>query len=52
VIAALALPAAIDRYIFQKHYLGAINWVGVWYDPARALKPAEIARQIVTTLRR
>ena len=52
VIAALALPASIDRYIFQKHYLGAINWVGIWYDPAGPLKPAEIARQIVATLRR
>jgi AcrR family transcriptional regulator len=52
VIAALALPANTDRYIFQKHYLGAINWVGIWYDPAGPLKPAEIARQIVATLRR
>jgi TetR/AcrR family transcriptional regulator, cholesterol catabolism regulator len=52
VIAALALPASIDRHIFQKHYLGAINWVGIWYDPAGPFKPAEIARQIVATLRR
>jgi AcrR family transcriptional regulator len=52
VIAALALPASVDRRIFQKHYLGAINWVGIWYDPDGPLKPAEIARQIVATLRR
>jgi TetR/AcrR family transcriptional regulator, cholesterol catabolism regulator len=52
VIAALALPASIDRHIFQKHYLGAINWVGVWYDPAGPFKPTEIARQIVATLKR
>jgi AcrR family transcriptional regulator len=52
VIAALALPASIDLHIFQKHYLGAINWVGVWYDPGGPFKPAEIARQIVATLRR
>jgi AcrR family transcriptional regulator len=52
VIAALSLPASIDRHIFQKQYLGAINWVGVWYDPAGPFKPAEIARQIVAALRR
>jgi AcrR family transcriptional regulator len=52
VIAALSLPASIDRHIFQKQYLGAINWVGVWYDPAGPFKPAEIACQIVATLRR
>jgi TetR/AcrR family transcriptional regulator, cholesterol catabolism regulator len=52
VITALPLPASIDRNIFQKHYLGAINWVGIWYDPAGPFKPAEIARQIVATLRR
>src|SRR5579859_7593286 len=52
VIAALPLPAETDRHIFQKHYLGAINWVGVWYDPAGPRKPAEIARQIVAALRR
>jgi AcrR family transcriptional regulator len=52
VIAALSLPAGIDRHIFQKQYLGAINWVGVWYDPAGPFKPAEIARQIVAALRR
>jgi AcrR family transcriptional regulator len=52
VIAALPLPASIDRHVFQKHYLGAINWVGIWYEPAGPFKPAEIARQIVATLRR
>jgi AcrR family transcriptional regulator len=52
VIAALPLPNEIDRHIFQKHYLGAINWVGIWYDPAGPMKPAEIARQIVATLKR
>ena len=51
-IAALPLPAGTDRHIFQKHYLGAINWVGVWYDPDGPLEPAQIARQIVAALRR
>ena len=52
VIAALPLPRGTDRWIFQKHYLGAINWVGVWYDPQGPLKPADIAREIVRALRK
>ena len=52
VIAALPLPRDIDRHVFQKHYLGAINWVGVWYTPDGPSTPAEIARQIVRALKR
>ncbi|HLG88102.1 MAG TPA: TetR/AcrR family transcriptional regulator [Alphaproteobacteria bacterium] len=52
VIAALPLPPDIDRRIFQKHYLGALNATGVWYSPDGDLRPAEIGRQIVGALRR
>lgn len=52
VIDALQLPPNINRQVFQKHYLGAINWVGVWYEPGGPLEPAEIARQIVRALKR
>jgi AcrR family transcriptional regulator len=52
VINALQLPPDINRQVFQKHYLGAINWVGVWYEPGGPLEPAEIARQIVRALKR
>ena len=52
VIDALPLPPDINRQVFQKHYLGAINWVGVWYEPGGPLEPAEIARQIVRALKR
>jgi AcrR family transcriptional regulator len=52
VIDALPLPPDFDREIFQKHYLGALNWIGIWYDPNGRLAPAEIARQIVRGLRR
>jgi AcrR family transcriptional regulator len=52
VIDALPLPPNINRQVFQKHYLGAINWVGVWYEPGGPLEPAEIARQIVRALKR
>lgn len=51
VIATLRLPDDIDRQLFQKHYLGAINWVGIWYSPDGPYTPSEIARQIVRTLR-
>jgi AcrR family transcriptional regulator len=52
VIDALRLPPEINRQVFQKHYLGAINWVGVWYEPGGPLEPREIGRQIVSALKR
>jgi AcrR family transcriptional regulator len=52
VIGALPLPDDFDRHLFQKHYLGAINSVGVWYAPDGARQPAEIGRHIVKALRR
>jgi AcrR family transcriptional regulator len=51
VIAELPLPSDVDREIFQKHYLGALNWIGIWYDPSGPKKPADIAKQLVHTLR-
>jgi AcrR family transcriptional regulator len=51
VIADLPLPADIDRRIFQRHYLGAINWIPVWCDPDGPVAPADIARQFIRTLR-
>lgn len=52
VIAALPLAPDIDRHIFQKHYLSAMNSVGVWYSPDGRLTPAEIGRQLVRALKR
>jgi AcrR family transcriptional regulator len=52
VILDLPLPANVDRRIFQRNYLGAINWIPVWFKPDGTLKPADIARQLVLTLRR
>jgi len=52
VILDLPLPADIDRRIFQRNYLGAINWIPVWFNPDGILRPADIARQLVRTLRR
>jgi AcrR family transcriptional regulator len=52
VILDLPLPANVDRRIFQRNYLGAINWIPVWFKPDGGLKPADIARQLVLTLRR
>jgi TetR/AcrR family transcriptional regulator, cholesterol catabolism regulator len=51
VIADLPLPADIDRRIFRRHYLGAINWIPVWCDPDGPVAPADIARQFIRTLR-
>jgi AcrR family transcriptional regulator len=52
VIADLPLPDSIDRRIFQRHYLGAINWIPVWYDYDGPAAPADIVRQFIATLRR
>ena len=52
VIADLPLPADIDRRIFRRHYLGAINWIPVWCDPDGPIAPADIVRQFIRTLRR
>jgi TetR/AcrR family transcriptional regulator, cholesterol catabolism regulator len=52
VIADLPLPADIDRRIFRRHYLGAINWIPVWCDPDGPVAPADIVRQFIRTLRR
>jgi AcrR family transcriptional regulator len=52
VILDLPLPTNVDRRIFQRNYLGAINWIPVWFKPDGTLKPADIARQLVLTLRR
>jgi len=52
LIADLPLPDSIDRRIFQRHYLGAINWVPVWYDYDGPAAPADIVRQFIATLRR
>jgi AcrR family transcriptional regulator len=52
VIADLPLPGDIDRRIFRRHYLGAINWIPVWCDPDGPVAPADIVRQFIRTLRR
>ena len=52
VIAELPLPKSLDRRIFRQHYLGALNWIPVWYDPGGPVAPAEIVRQFLVTLRR
>jgi AcrR family transcriptional regulator len=52
VIADLPLPEAIDRRIFRRHYLGALNWIPVWCDPDGPVAPADIVRQFMVTLRR
>ncbi len=52
VIEALPLAEDVDRLVFRKHYLGGMNAVGVWYSPGGRLRPADIALNIVRSLRR
>ena len=52
VIAELPLPESLDRRIFRQHYLGALNWIPVWYDHDGPIAQADIVRQFIATLRR
>lgn len=52
VIEALPLGDDVDRLVFRKHYLGGMNAVGLWYSPEGKLRPADIARNIVRSLKR
>jgi hypothetical protein len=51
MVAALPLPADIDRTVLRLSLLGSLNWTQVWFKPGKKA-PAEIARQIVGSIRR
>jgi len=50
LIAALPLPAAVDRGLLRLQLLGALNWTRTWYRPGKK-SPAEIAQHLVRLLR-
>lgn len=50
LVAALSLPAAIDRTLWRLQLLGALNWTPTWYRPD-GKRPAAIARALVAALR-
>ena len=50
LVAALPLPAAIDRTLWRLQLLGALNWTPAWYRPG-GRRPAAIARALVAALR-
>jgi AcrR family transcriptional regulator len=52
VIQALPLAPDIDRRIFQRHYLGAINWIPVWHRPDGGSTPTDVARELLRMLRK
>ena len=51
-----ALPLAegvgIDRRVLRLNLIGALNWTRTWYRADGALRPAELAAQLVGMLRR
>ncbi len=51
LIDTLDLAPAIDRRMFRLYLLGAINWTPIWYRPGNGLEPADLARQMIMTLR-
>lgn len=50
LVAALSLPAHVDRSIYRNLLLSQLNAAADWYRPGR-LSPREIAAQIVTIFR-
>lgn len=50
LLAALPLPAHVDRHELRLMLLGAMNWSHTWYRPG-ARSPAAIARHFVRCLR-
>jgi hypothetical protein len=44
VIDDLPLMPNIDRHVFQRHYLGAVNWISVWYNWEGALRDRLVNR--------
>ena len=50
LVAALRLPAEIDRSLWRLHLLGALNWTPSWYR-AGGKSPAAIAQALVGALR-
>lgn len=51
LVAALPLPAGVDRGVLRLHLFGALNWVPTWFDPTGAMTPSQIARQIFAVFR-
>lgn len=51
VIARLDLPAHVDRLVFRKTFLGALNWMPHWWRAGRGVAAAEVGRQLVACLR-
>ncbi len=51
LLAALPLPADVDRHALRLMLLGAMNWSHAWYRPG-AESPERIARKFVAYLRR
>lgn len=51
LVAALDLPAEIDRNLFRLHILGALNSLAVWFKRDGELSAEEMGRQIIRHLR-
>lgn len=51
VIEQLDLAPGVDRLVFRKSFLGAINWMPNWWRPGGPIPAAEVGRQIVASLR-
>jgi AcrR family transcriptional regulator len=45
-------PDGLDRRVLRLNLIGALNWTRTWYRADGALRPAELAAQLVGMLRR
>lgn len=51
LFASVPVREGTDRRLLRLQLLGALNWVPVWYNPRGSIRPAEIARGFVRSIR-
>ncbi len=51
LFASVPVRPGADRRLMRLQLLGALNWVPVWYNPGGSIKPADIARGFVRSIR-
>ncbi len=52
LVEALPLPDGLDRRVLRLNLIGALNWTRTWYRADGALRPVELAAQLVGMMRR
>ena len=51
LFASVPVRPGADRRLMRLQLLGSLNWVTVWYNPGGNIRPADIARGFVRSIR-